>query len=310
MPVSKSKHSRSTSKTKQSPPYTGRPLDLRDESSHADRLDKTDSQSDLTTALQNLVNNKPDPLETSAPVIQKWINNGWLFFRRGQHEAFLVAWHVGEVLSAVRKDCPNGHKKNRTKPTWPEWVGKFTPFDCVETANRWADIWEVVKPENTANFDAMTIESARELVKFLKGEKARVAKRIEKADAQASDADASSDPKPNPDKKDPPPVGNVVNSIRVATGKLAASLEFHDAHSSHQSPLRDADKLTSWIADGLLSASEILSGIEFLNKQRKALLGSRHKTTVEGARILREMHKHFAKARAEFERLVPSEEVA
>lgn len=218
---------------------------------------KTDSQSVLSSTLQHIIENKPDPLATAPPVIQKWINSGWLFFRRGQHEAFLVAWHVGEVLSAVRRSCPHGNRRNRTGPTWPEWVSRYAPF-CIETANRWADMFEIIKPETATNFDHLTIDPARKMVEMFRGEQRRHEKRNAIPEPESNDKE--------PAGKEPPPIGNAINNVRNWSGKLAESLEFHGVYSSHQSPLRDGDKLKSWIADGLLCAGEILAATETMNE--------------------------------------------
>jgi len=131
-----------TSKRKQSEPYDGRPLDLRDETS--------DSESDFTPAVQSLIENKPEN-DAALPVVSKFLDRCDGFVRRGSHDCFLVAWNAGEILSAIRQRCVHGNSKaakSGEKSTFKDVVEAHFTI-CEETANRWADLFDYVKTDVT-----------------------------------------------------------------------------------------------------------------------------------------------------------------
>lgn len=270
-------------------------------------LRKTDSKSAFTPALKSLLDNLPDPNETAGPVIRKRLEACWSFFRRGGHERFLLAWNVGKILSAVREKCPHGNSKAAKDGalTWEQWAEEFTPFDCYETADRWADIWDYIQPTTVNDFDALDYGAARAIVAVRKGEQSRATKRKNGKTAESEEATSKVEDKDI--AKPPQPIGNTISTVRNWSAKMLDSVAFHGAHSSHQSPLRDGDKLKSWIADNLLSVEKILAATETLNNHMKGLLGGRHEVTRQGAKIIREARKQFKTAHDAFLKLSPPE---
>lgn len=199
---------------------------------------KTVTESVLFTSVQEIISNKPGPSVTAAPVMGKWMASAWAFFRRGRHECFLASWHCGEILAAVRSKCPHGNKKNRTELTFDEWVEEHISFIGLRTAERWSDIFNHVKPENTPDFDSLNYTEALEIAearkKMLKDERDRSEKRETAKQKKKS---------PSPEKKKPvKPIGNYVSQIKSSALGLRDAISNY-ASSDTRSTSIECDKL-------------------------------------------------------------------
>lgn len=249
---------------------------------------KSVAESELHS-LQDLISGKPDPVHTSLPVIHKWMESVWGFFRRGSHECFVAAWHVGEILAAVRSKCPHGSKKNRKEPSFSEWVEQFCPFD-IRTAERWSDLFTFLKPENTPEFDSLTYSPALEIAEarksMLKDERDRTEKR-ETARAKRKGKNKTR----NPEVK---PIGNYVSAIKNGALGLRDAVAAYAGTDTRSNSI-EADKLETFIADLLQSAEISISAAAKISSLREKLTGNKHDKSSKAVEVVSRLHKEFLK---------------
>lgn len=249
---------------------------------------KNVTESDLHS-LQDLIGSKPDPVHTSMPVIGKWMASAWGFFKRGSHECFLAAWHVGEILAAIRSRCPHGNKKDRTGPTFEEWVEQCCPFD-IRTAERWSDLFAFVKRENVTEFDNLTIGAALEIAltkkAMLRDERDRSEKRSTAKEKKRTQT---------PEKQKPvKPIGNYVSQIKSSALGLRDAVEVY-ASSDTRSTSIECDKLETFIADLLQSVELSIFAAEKISSLREKLTGNKHSKSSRAVEVCKKFHREFLK---------------
>jgi hypothetical protein len=243
----------------------------------------------MCSSLQDLISAKPDPSVTAAPVIQKWMARAWAFFRRGSHECFLAAWHVGEILAAIRSKCPHGNSKDRKEPTFSEWVERHCPFD-IRTAERWSDLFTYVKPENTPEFDSLTYSPALEIAQSRKGMLKDERERSEKRETAKEKKRTA-----NPEKKQPvKPIGNYVSAIKNSALGLRDAVEVY-ASSDTRSTSIECDKLETFIADLLSSVELSISAAAKISNLRAKLTGNKHSKSSRAVEVCKKFHREFLK---------------
>ena len=249
---------------------------------------KSVAESDLHS-LQDLIGAKPDPVHTSMPVIAKWMASAWGFFKRGSHECFLAAWHVGELLAFIRSKSPHGNEKNRKESTFSEWIEQHCSFD-IRTAERWSDLFTYVKRENTPDFDSLTYSAALEIAQtrkgMLKDERDRTGKR---ETAKEKKRHPKSDP-----KKPVRPIGNYISQIKNSALGLRDAVEVY-ASSDTRSTSIECDKLETLIADLLQSAELSILAAAKISSLRKKLTGSKHDKSSKAVEVCKKFHREFLK---------------
>jgi len=218
-----------------------------------------------------IIDNTPDS-DTAAPAVTKFLEQAHGFVQRGTHECFLVARAIGQVLAQRRADAAHGNstEARRGKMTWPDWVEKFCPF-CIETANRYADIYQVT-PETMEGFSELRITDAAELVRTNK----------------YKDPEQREHKTPKTVKDKPPrPLGNAVRQVLTAAKECAASAQGQTRHSLS----READCRESFIADIVASIRLLIGAANTLISTNKELFKDKHTNMMEMHKALSQLEK-------------------
>jgi hypothetical protein len=236
------------------------------------------SKSDSKSEIDTILNNVPDPTVTALDAVTKYLDRCWGIYKKGSHDAFLVAWNAGSILSYYRKQASHGNSrevKDGTGQTFADWVESNCKSIVLETANRWADLWEWIKPESCNDWDSLTITEALEIARVRKGERGRAAKRNDKVEQETEEKKQTT----TPIKAETPPLGNAIRSTRRAVEKLYQVAENEDFSASNLSTAIQIDNVSATITDCLICIQQLWETASILADKSKGKLGDAHYLT-------------------------------